>query len=94
MAIELGKPIYEYYQLVQVTWVDVKSGAEWQSIDDYKKTDVPIVHSVGYLIEETPTVLKLAATVCVEDGDCSDTIRIPRGCIIFVEKMGKSSGTA
>ncbi len=86
----MNQAAHEYYPLEQVTWADVKSGAEWREIKDYVQASVPIVHTVGYVLDDSsPTVLKLAATVCIEDGDCSDTILIPKGCILRRELMGK-----
>lgn len=72
------------WDFCEVVWEDARSYADWHPLDSSFET--PIVYSRGYLIEETPDKLVLAADVVISrDGDdevgVSNITVIPYGCV-------------
>jgi len=49
------------YRLVEVYWTDAQSSHGWE--DDTPEVDTPLVLTVGFLIKESETGVRIASTI-------------------------------
>ena len=69
------------YPLVMVVWTDTISKSGWmgeESIDQWMQENTWLVHSVGYLVRETPEFLVLAPSWAKDEKQCLNLTKIPR----------------
>lgn len=67
--------------IVTVKWEDSASMGRWRSFQNLREEGKPVeCESVGYLAANTAKKITLVQSVNVE-GDCTDTISIPKKCI-------------
>ena len=74
---------------VMVIWIDAHTlGHGWRPVASIKKQPPLTIRSVGWLIEDEPDYVTLAASIDAEHpsdaNDIDGDIRIPRGCITSV----------
>ena len=67
-------------KMVLVSWVDAARYEGWFSDEETSKMEPKAIHSVGFLIRETPEYVALAAS-STEDDHVGDVLTIPRGLI-------------
>ena len=73
-------------QLVEVEWEDTTSSGRW--VDEENADVKPAqVHTVGWKLKATRKYLLLISQRDETYGECSDRIRIPRGCIKSVRRI-------
>lgn len=73
--------------IVWVRWVDCISVDEWQS---HPITELPVILSVGYLVEETEAVIVVAHSIAEDPSEieyCGYTMTIPRGCVLSLKHI-------
>jgi hypothetical protein len=73
------------YPVVTVCWADSTTYAGWQSIEYPRKPQ--IIYSTGYLLQEDEDHITISSHVD-PDGDTTDTMVIPRGCIKSLRRHG------
>ena len=69
--------------LVRVLWVDACSGGSWEPLAECRKKGVLNSQSVGYLTRNDKTCVQMVQSIS-ENGTLSDSITIPRRCIVKV----------
>jgi hypothetical protein len=77
------------FKFVEVVWEDTFSDSKWRSVKE--PPDHVIVHSRGWLINDTKRNVTVAASIVSDDdGDmsCGDVTTIPRGCIKEITDLG------
>lgn len=67
------------YPLVECRWVDAETTSGWEAHGENKPT-VPIVITVGFLIEDNEELISIASTVG-DDRMHNARINIPRGMV-------------
>lgn len=80
------------YRRVCVTWIDsVSIRKSWHSnAEILDATDNDTFYTVGYVIRETKWYFMIAQSVHLENEEpvgFSDIFKIPKGCIIKIEKI-------
>lgn len=73
-------------QLYRIDWEDAKADGGWKNVHDTPKPRLVTVHSVGYCVSEDKKALVLAQQLS-ESGNYSDTITIPKSCIVKKLKL-------
>jgi len=72
-------------KLVKVIWRDTREvdSGTWHDMADVLKTHSSVIHSVGWIAQETDTDIKISADIPEDIGDTEvgRTTIIPRGCI-------------
>lgn len=68
-------------EIKTVKWSDSASYRGWRSEEEVKKLRPLSCTTIGFLIDETDEFIVLSQTVA-DDGDLSETIVIPKICII------------
>lgn len=72
-------------KLVKVIWRDTREvdSGTWHDMSDVVKTNSSVIHSIGWIAQETDTDLKISADVPedINDTEVGRTTIIPRGCI-------------
>lgn len=77
-------PRFPLNTLMEVIWTDICThNVGWQSVDDAKRdSDLMEIKTVGYVLEDTPKVLKLAMMQAItNEGEIGVTAVIPKGVI-------------
>ena len=72
--------------LVEIEWEDTTSKHDWA---DEKGADIQtaIIHSVGWRLRSNRKYLLLATQRDFTYGECSDRIKIPRGCVKSIRRI-------
>jgi len=72
-------------KLVKVIWRDTREvdSGTWHDMSDVIKTNSAVIHSVGWVAQETDIDLKISADIPedISDSEVGRTTVIPRGCI-------------
>lgn len=72
-------------KLVKVIWRDTREvdSGTWHDMSEVVKTSSSIIHSIGWIVQETDTDLKISADIPedMSDTEVGRTTIIPRGCI-------------
>tara|TARA_R110002020_G_scaffold299886_3_gene515555 strand:+ start:322 stop:588 length:267 start_codon:yes stop_codon:yes gene_type:complete len=72
-------------KLVKVIWRDTREvdSGTWHDMSDVIKTNSAVIHSVGWVAQETDIDLKISADIPedISDSEVGRTTIIPRGCI-------------
>ena len=72
-------------KLVKVIWRDTREvdSGTWHDMSDVIKTNSSVIHSIGWIAQETDTDIKISADVPedISDTEVGRTTIIPRGCI-------------
>ena len=68
-------------QLYRVDWEDAFADGGWKNVHNAPTPTLLLVHSTGYLISENKKAIVLAQQLS-ERGNYSDTISIPKNCIV------------
>jgi hypothetical protein len=72
-------------KLVKIIWRDTREvdSGTWHDMADVIKTNSAVIHSVGWVAQETDTDIKISADIPEDIGDTEvgRTTIIPRGCI-------------
>lgn len=72
-------------KLVKVIWRDTREvdSGTWHDMADVIKTNSSVIHSIGWIAQETDTDIKISADVPedINDTEVGRTTIIPRGCI-------------
>ena len=72
-------------KLVKVIWRDTRvvNSGTWHDMTDVIKTNSSVIHSVGWVAQETDTDIKISADIPedISDTEVGRTTIIPRGCI-------------
>ena len=72
-------------KLVKVIWRDTREvdSGTWHDMTDVIKTNSSVIHSVGWVAQETDTDIKISADIPedISDTEVGRTTIIPRGCI-------------
>lgn len=74
----------------KITWIDSATGSStWELISDLEKIDLdPIeIFTFGIIIKETDTFVTVAQNYGTNPPQFSNTMSIPKGCIIKREKI-------
>ena len=74
------------HKKVQVSWCDSTSRGRWVESSIAKDYKVAEIRTVGLLVEKTKHEVVVALNTD-EDGDVSDVITIPRGCIRSITEL-------
>jgi len=77
-------------RLVLVQWRDTREvGDTWHDMEEVLKTSSSIIHSVGWITEETEVDLKISADCPLEldDNDVGRTTVIPHGCVESIKDL-------
>jgi hypothetical protein len=77
-------------RLVLVQWRDTREvGDTWHDMEEVLKTSSSIIHSVGWITEETDVDLKISADYPLEldDKDVGRTTVIPHGCVESIKDL-------
>jgi hypothetical protein len=72
------------YPLIKVHWRDICHNADWVDKATVKRHKAKTVETLGFLLEVTPSEIKLASDVMLgttKSEDSSDVKSIPRGCV-------------
>lgn len=71
---------------VEVDWIDSYVTGGWRSISSYIEDtdDQPLVQSCGYMILNTKKKIKLIQSFTESNQQSSDSITIPKGCVIKI----------
>ena len=73
------------YNLVLIIWRDTREvdSGTWHDMADVIKTNSSVIHSVGWVVQETDTDIKISADqpADISDTEVGRTTIIPRGCI-------------
>ena len=72
-------------KIVEITWLDAYSEAGWKDIDKMSMVPLPVITSVGYLIEKNDRVVRLAHSI---NTDQCDFTLIPAGTVSRVRTIG------
>lgn len=72
--------------LVEVEWEDSTSSGRWVSEKDAEVTPAQ-VHTVGWQLKRNRKYILLITQRDETYNECSDRIRIPRGCIKSIRKI-------
>ena len=71
--------------LVLVIWRDTREidSGTWHEMSEVIKTASSVIHSIGWIVQETDTDLKISADLPedISDTEVGRTTIIPRGCI-------------
>lgn len=60
----------------------------WRYGDEMKNLKIPIIHTMGYLINSSKDALVIAHSYDIsEDGSAIGIICIPRGCVVSMKKL-------
>jgi hypothetical protein len=73
------------YPVVTVCWEDSTAYTGWQTIARPRKPQT--VYSTGYLVQESKRTVSISAHVD-PDGDTTEVMVIPRGCITSLRRHG------
>ena len=73
------------YHLYRINWIDAHSNGGWDKPKDVNINPLK-VHSVGWLIKESPTYFVLAQNMS-SNGNCADRIHIPKKWITSKHKI-------
>ena len=73
-------------QLYRVEWEDAYADGGWQRVDKEITPHLLTVHSVGYCVAENKKAMVLSQQLS-ERGNYSDTISIPKSCIVKKVKL-------
>ena len=66
---------------VYIVWIDSQTDHGWQEAD--KKSEDPIIRTMGFLVNETPGKKGMYRVAHSEDGNyVNGTIDIPKVCVI------------
>lgn len=78
---------------VEVEWRDSVSTGGWNTVDHYKnnRSSVGPYRSIGYLIQCNKKIVQLAQSISGLTQDISDTITIPRACVIRMRRIPRGS---
>jgi len=72
-------------KLVKVIWRDTREvdSGTWHDMSEVIKTNSAVIRSVGWVVQETDTDLKISADIPedISDSEVGRTTVIPRGCI-------------
>ena len=72
-------------KVVKVIWRDTREvdSGTWHDMTDVIKTNSSVIHSVGWVAQETDTDIKISADIPedISDTEVGRTTIIPRGCI-------------
>ena len=72
-------------KLVKVIWRDTREvdSGTWHDMTDVIKTNSSVIHSVGWVAQETDIDIKISADIPedISDTEVGRTTIIPRGCI-------------
>ena len=77
-------------RLVLVQWRDTREvGETWHDIEEVSKTNSSVIHSVGWITEDTGSDLKISACcpLELEDKEVGRTTVIPHGCIESIKDL-------
>jgi hypothetical protein len=77
--------IYDQPRTVYILWRDAQSTDEWSEVEAVKEP--PIIQTVGYLISESPTMVRVTMNLDDENELCSMTMDIPRGMIESMQTL-------
>ena len=73
------------HNLVLIIWRDTREidSGTWHDMSEVIKTASSVIHSVGWVVQETDTDLKISADLpeAIGDTEVGRTTIIPRGCI-------------
>jgi len=72
--------------LVEVRWEDTTSRHSWINEKD-AGVDTAVIHTVGWKLRATRKYVLLVTQRDETYGDCSDRIKIPRGCIKEIRRI-------
>lgn len=73
-------------RVVRVYWIDSTSYDAWDSLEQHKDAG-HLISSVGHLAGETEDFLILVMNLDQDSGDCSQSLRIPKGCIKRIKPL-------
>ena len=73
-------------QLYRIDWEDAYADGGWTHVNKPITPGLLLVHSVGYCVAETKKVVVLAQQLSAR-GNYSDTINIPKSCIVKRVKL-------
>lgn len=72
-------------KIVVVTWMDTEDKLDWETLSEVKKYTCPIIHSVGWFIEETADHVKICMHDSegkdIDDREISTVSTIPKGMV-------------
>lgn len=80
--------------LVRVEWFDAEGNGDWLSHDDFKATvegELDVVTTFGLLTHETSNFVVVLQTL--SDSQVRGSLKIPRGCIKAIERLGSANLT-
>lgn len=69
------------HPLVQVTWIDITSVTRWESLQHHQQQEPLDCVSVGYVIRSDKKQMTIAQTLCLSNGDVTESLVIPRSVI-------------
>jgi len=76
--------------IIEITWQDSISEQGWQTLEDAKHkaaTEPNTYHSVGYLIDDTPTYTLIALSRNQDATYLDQTLQIPAAAIITTRTL-------
>ena len=79
---ESALAVAKHFTIVYVQWVDAVSDCGW---DEESKAEVHPCLSIGFIVDETPDAICLAAAISHEQSNCR--IHIPKGWIKSIKRV-------
>ncbi len=72
--------------IVEIEWEDSASKGGWANREVYRKLSPMRVRTVGFLLERSPRKVIVLQTLA-EDGDGTDAVVIPAGCVKKLRRL-------
>jgi hypothetical protein len=76
------------YPLIEVEWLDTFTSGGWKHPEQIRSDTMPLIHSVGYLIQDTEERLVLVQQVS-DAGYVAEAVFIPKGMVKRVNAIGQ-----
>ena len=74
------------YPLVEIQWLDAETSHGWETVAEKIPLVVPVVTTVGFLIEESEDAVRVASTIG-DDKSHNARITIPRGMVKAIKTL-------
>lgn len=67
-----------------IVWVDATGHQEWIAREDAQQQQLEVMVSIGFIVADAVDAVQIFLTV--GQNVCSNSVMIPKGCILYMEK--------
>lgn len=77
-------------EIIELIWIDAESDDVWRDIAEHESSELAKISTVGYLLNESDKVIRIAQNIDQTNGKTSMVITIPKAWIVSRKVIRKA----